>query len=118
MKPIFEPQAYEQENGVRISEQLITSDLSNRGFSCQLVIDDSGVYFPPQLNRPLKVYVVVSGQLSVWVNQDYFLCEAGSRLLVPPQVMHWSRGGADGCRYYVGEHHETKTQTEAVQPEP
>jgi mannose-6-phosphate isomerase-like protein (cupin superfamily) len=81
---------------------LIENELLDRGFEPQFRIDEVGTYYPPSVVPYMKVYVIVEGSMSLWVNREYFLLNPGTRMIVPGGMIHWTRGGADGCRYFLG----------------
>lgn len=85
------------------TEHEITALVKKEGFNPIKFHDDPGYTYSPHKHPETKLLAFLEGSMEVTVDGFTFTCIKGDKLIIPGNIVHSARVGADGCVFLWSE---------------
>lgn len=87
-----------------MDEPALAQSLRDEGFGHTYVWEDApNAHYPDHTHGDETAHIVLSGEMTLTMDDETQTFRAGDRCDVPAGVVHSARMGPQGCRYLIGE---------------
>ena len=87
-----------------IDEKSLAARLQQEGFRQTYIWQDGpNAFYPEHVHKDETAHIILSGEMTLIIDDDSKTYCAGERCDVPAGVAHAARMGRSGCRYLAGE---------------